>query len=95
LYDLYPEIPIDEHWHENVLEALKTEKRFHMEENEELCNNKVPREGFVIRKYKDPIKEAWKLKCDAFKFAEAKQIDAGEVDIEITETNYEGEQNNE
>lgn len=95
LYDLYPEIPIDEHWHENVLEALKTEKRFHMEEDEELCNNKVPREGFVIRKYKDPVKEAWKLKCDAFKFAEAKQIDAGEVDIEITETNYEGEQNNE
>jgi hypothetical protein len=50
-----------------------------------MCINKVPREGFVIRKANDPIKEAWKLKSTAFFEREAKQIDSGEVDIEMTE----------
>jgi hypothetical protein len=50
-----------------------------------MCINKVPREGFVIRKANDPIKEAWKLKTDAFRMREAKQIDAGEVDMEMAE----------
>ena len=85
LADLYPEISTTEHWHENVLEALKVEKKFLMEQLEPMCINKVPVEGFVIRKANDPVKEAWKLKTDAFKFREAKQIDAGEVDIEMAE----------
>ena len=74
-----------DHWHENVLEALKNEKKFLMEELEPMCNNKVPREGFVLRKCNDVIPEAWKLKCNSFKFREAKLIDSGEVDIEMTE----------
>lgn len=85
LADLYPEISTSEHWHENVLESLKVEKRFRMEEMEPLCNNKVPREGFVLRKAFDPVAEAWKLKTDAFRMREAKQVDAGEVDIEMAE----------
>jgi hypothetical protein len=85
LADLYPEISTTEHWHENVLEALKVEKRFLMEQLEPMCTNKVPREGFVIRKANDPIKRAFKLKTDMFKFREAKQIDAGEVDMEMEE----------
>lgn len=85
LANLYPEIDVRDHWHENVLEALKNEKKFGMEENEPMCNNKVPREGFVIRKCNDPIAEAWKLKCDKFRFAEAKQMDAGNVDAEMEE----------
>jgi len=85
LQDLYPEVSTAEHWHENVLELLKTEKKFLMEEDEPLCRTKVPREGFVLRKAKDPVAEAWKLKTDAFKFREAKQVDAGEVDIEMQE----------
>jgi hypothetical protein len=85
LAELYPEISTAEHWHENVLEALKNEKKFLMEEMEPMCINKVPREGFVIRKAHDPIKEAWKLKTAAFGFREAKLIDAGEVDMEMAE----------
>jgi hypothetical protein len=85
LAELYPEISTTEHWHENVLEALKVEKKFLMEQMEPMCINKVPREGFVIRKANDPIKEAWKLKTTAFFEREAKQIDSGEVDIEMTE----------
>ena len=85
LAELYPEISTTEHWHENVLEALKVEKRFLMEQMEPMCINKVPREGFVIRKANDPIKEAWKLKTNKFFLREASQIDAGEVDIEMTE----------
>lgn len=85
LKELYPEISTTEHWHENVLECLKLEKRFGMEEMESMCDNKVPREGFVLRKAKDPVSEAWKLKTDAFKFREAKQYDAGEADMEALE----------
>ena len=36
-------------------------------EMEPMCINKVPREGFVIRKANDPIKEAWKLKTANFR----------------------------
>ena len=83
--ELYPEISTTEHWHENVLEALKIEKRFLMEELEPMCINKVPREGFIVRKAKDPVKEAFKLKSFRFTDREAKQIDAGEVDMEMAE----------
>ena len=85
LKDLYPEVSVSEHWHENVLELLKNEKKFGMEENEPLCKNKVPREGFVLRKANDPIAEAWKLKTDKFRFREASEMDAGNVDVEMAE----------
>jgi len=85
LKDLYPDVSTTEHWHENVLEKLKVEKKFKMEEDEPLCRTKVPREGFVLRKANDPVSEAWKLKTDAFKFREAKLVDAGEVDCEMAE----------
>ena len=90
LKDLYPEIDVQNHWHENVLENLKVEKRFCMEMDEPMCKTKVPREGFVLRKGNDPVSEAWKLKTDAFKFREAKLVDAGEVDIEMQEGYVEG-----
>ena len=83
LHDLYPDVDVQDHWHENVLELLKTEKKFKMEEMEPLCKNKVPREGFVLRKANDPVSEAWKLKCFAFSQRESKLIDNGEVDIEM------------
>jgi hypothetical protein len=86
LAELYPEISTTEHWHENVLEALKVEKKFLMEQMEPMCVNKVPREGFVIRKANDPIKRAFKLKTTKFFEREAKQIDAGEVDIEMSDS---------
>ena len=83
--ELYPEISTTEHWHENVLEALKVEKKFLMEQLEPMCINKVPREGFVVRKENDPIKRAFKLKTTAFHLREAAQVDAGEVDMEMAE----------
>ena len=93
LSNLYPEIDVRDHWHENVLENLKVEKRFCMEMDEPLCKTKVPREGFVLRKANDPVSEAWKLKTDKFKFREAKLVDTGEVDIEMEEGYSQGEEN--
>ena len=73
-------------WHNSVLAALKVEKRFHMEENEPLCKNKVPREGFVLRIANDPNNEAFKLKCDKFFAAESKNYDSADgADMEALE----------
>lgn len=83
---LYPEIPTDHHWHENILAALKQESVFGMEELEPLCNTKTPREGIVLRIEGDPIAEAFKLKCIKFLEAECRQIDKGEIDIELNQT---------
>jgi hypothetical protein len=83
LMDLYPEISTDHHWHENVLAALKQESAFGMEELEPLCNNKTPREGIVLRIVDDPIAEAFKLKCISFLEKEAKQVDKGEINLDV------------
>ena len=84
LADLYPNVKVSEHWHENVLQEMMNDKEhFGMEELEPMCRNKVPREGFVLRIDDDPFAEAFKLKCTAFREREAKSIDKGEVDIEM------------
>lgn len=86
LANLYPEISVTEHWHENILEALKNDKiHFGMEENEPFCKNKVPREGIVLRIDDDEKAEAFKLKCLKFYNYEKGLIDKGEVDIEMTQ----------
>lgn len=87
LANLYPEISVSEHWHENILEALKNDKEhFGMEELEPLCTHfQVPREGICIRIDDDPTVECFKLKTDAFRFFEKKNYDKGEVDREIEE----------
>lgn len=88
LRERYPNININQHWHENVLKALATDIEFKMEEQEPLCKNKVYREGIVLRIDNDPIKEAFKLKCLNFLNAESRLIDKGIVDIELTQSNY-------
>ena len=93
LSNLYPEIDVRSHWHENVLENLKVEKRFCMEMDEPLCKTKVPREGFVLRKANDPVSEAWKLKCFHFLEKERALMDAGEADIEMVEGYSQEEEN--
>ena len=65
---------------------MKVYKRFAIEDDEPLCKTKVPREGIVIRRCNDPVPEAFKLKGDRFYGREAKLIDSGEVDVEMTET---------
>ena len=87
LVDLYPQLRIDEHWHEEVLYQLKQDKEhFGMEENEPLCKNIVPREGICIRIDDDPISECFKLKCDLFFEHERCEIDNGNVDLEMENT---------
>ena len=81
LRDLYPELTED--WENKVLENLKSESKFGMEKNEPLCVNRVPREGIVIRIANDPLNEAFKLKCNKFLEMEGKEIDSGQIDIEM------------
>ena len=90
LSDLYPEIPLSNHWHENIIEALSGDKkRLGMEKNEPMCVfHKVPREGICLRVDNDPIAECFKLKTEKFMERERKAIDAGEADIEMTEVEY-------
>lgn len=85
LTDLYPNISIEDHWHANVLEAMKIEDKFQMEQFEPLCKIKVPREGVVIRIDDDPTNEAFKLKCAKFLAHESKSMDKGEVDMEMAQ----------
>lgn len=86
LGDLYPNISYIDHWHENVLEALRNEEtRFNMEKNDPICRNKVPFEGIVLRIDNDEISEAFKLKCKKFLSKEREEIDKGEVDIEMVD----------
>lgn len=95
LTELYPNIPVDENWHENILEAMKTDDRFGMEKDEPLCiYHKVPREGIVLRKNDDPVKEAYKLKCVAFYEQEGKRMDAGKVDGEMIQGYTEDQEEN-
>lgn len=86
LGDLYPNISYADHWHENVLEALRNEKeRFNMEKNDPICKNKVPFEGIVLRIDNDEFAEAFKLKCGKFLSKEREEIDKGEVDMEMVD----------
>lgn len=84
LRNLFPGIPVDEDWENNVLDCLKTCKLFNMEGKEDLCTHfNVPREGIVVRIQNDPLKEAFKLKCVKFLNRESKLVDSGEVDMEM------------
>lgn len=93
LADLYPHIDKANHWNENILEALKMDKQmFGMELDEPLCKNKVPREGICVRIANDHVKECFKLKCLTFLGKEAKEIDLGEVDIEMMDNYVQNDQ---
>lgn len=86
LLNLYPDLSLTEHWHENLLEMMRNDKkRFGMEKNEPMCVNKVPREGICIRKDNDEFAECFKLKCQKFLSKEREEIDKGEVDIEMAD----------
>lgn len=87
LMDLYPDIDINGHWHENVLEAMKNDvEHFGMEQNEPMCKNTLPREGIVLRIDNDETVQAFKLKCLKFLFKEGEKVDKGEVDEEMAES---------
>lgn len=85
LMDLYPDVSVVNHWHEEILERLKVEQRFDMEKDEPLCKIKVPREGICVRIDNDPVNECFKLKTNAFRQWESKKTDNNEVDSEMEE----------
>ena len=86
LKDLYPEISVSDHWHENVLETMRNDKEhFGMEELEPQCRNSVWREGVVLRICGDPIAEAFKLKAIKFLEKERDLYSQGEIDLEAKE----------
>lgn len=79
--DLYPELSLTDHWHENFLQNLCNDKRFYMEELSPVCKNKVPHEGIVL-KIENGLSQAYKVKCIRFLEEEGKMLDKGETNIE-------------
>jgi hypothetical protein len=80
--DLFPEVSVTEHWNENFLAKL-TET--YLEKDCEICVNKVPGEGVVVRR-EDLEVDVYKHKSFRFKQYESEQLDLGEVDIETQES---------
>ncbi len=85
--DLYPDLDVEQHWHQNFLDRLKNDKvKFFMELDSPDCNNSVPHEGIVIRNDSDNNMPALKLKTDRHYGFETQELDKGEIDIESLET---------
>lgn len=85
--NLYPDVPIDNDWHKNILKKLVNDKRFHMEEDCVFCKHNVPTEGIIVR-VEDGSNQinCFKLKCTKFYIREGKCLDKGEIDIETEES---------
>lgn len=84
--DIYPDISTEEHWHENVVQRMKTDsEKFGMDLKEPLCKNKVLREGLVIRIENDPIQEAFKIKSNLYFEQEKKDMDKGVITGDMLE----------
>ncbi len=78
--DLYPDLSISDHWHENFLQRLVDD---YLEKDCDLCKSqKVPDEGICLRKDIFDI-EVYKLKSFKFLEWETKQLDdENYVDLE-------------
>ena len=86
LADMYPEIDVANHWHENVLDAMKNDKKtLGMEMNEPLCRTKVPREGIVLRIDDDAVSEAFKLKCTNYLLVEGRDVSNAETNCDYSD----------
>jgi hypothetical protein len=83
--ELYPYVVSEsvEFWQGDLLTRLL--QSFNMEQDCELCKNKVPAEGFVLRIEGEEY-DAYKLKSFRFREHETKMLDKGEVDIESQES---------
>lgn len=80
--DLFPELDVNNHWHENFLEKLKekyTEKDCYMNEPG------IPSEGVVLS-IDDDFPRLFKLKSLRFLEMESKFLDSGEIDVESAQT---------
>lgn len=81
--ELFKELSVNDHWHSNFLERLR--ESFNMEKDCELCVNKVPAEGIVLRVL-DSDQPAYKFKSFKFLKKETEDLDKGEVDLETMES---------
>lgn len=85
--DLFPELSVSEHWHENFLAKLQEK---YLEGDCTVCKNKVPSEGIVVGKTDNSDGfRVFKLKSFRFCERESKELEAGILDIESAETNAE------
>ena len=75
-------ISTENHWQENFLQKLS---ETYLEKDCDICLNKVPAEGIIIRKESSNF-EAFKHKSFRFRERESKQLDSGEVDMETQES---------
>ena len=82
--NLYPDLQYNDEWYANFISRIAVDKRFGMEELEPMCNNKVPREGIVI-KVDNMHPNAYKVKCDKFYEITRKEIEDGISNIEDNE----------
>ena len=80
--DLFPQLDTENHWRENwlnlLVEKFATGNCF-------LCQNKVPREGIVVRKEQSDHYDVYKLKGEEFLIRESRELDSGEINIEDQE----------
>ena len=82
--DLFPELDVNNHWHENFIEKLKEK---YLEGDCYMCKNKVPAEGIVVSKPHYTFEfNAAKLKSFRFRGWESKELDKGVVDAETAES---------
>lgn len=80
--DVYPDLEIEEHWHENFIGRLEVD---YNNKDCYMCINKLPEEGIVVRKQNTFEYEAYKLKSARFLEHETKELDKEIIDIESLE----------
>ena len=76
--DMYPELDVENHWHENFLANLI---RDYTEKDCYMCRNSVPEEGCVIVK-EGEVWEGFKIKSSRFLLEESAELDSGATNIE-------------
>ena len=79
--DLF-DLSLENHWQENFLQKLS---ETYLEKDCDICVNKVPGEGIVLRKETLDI-DVYKHKSFRFKAQESEMLDSGEVDLETQES---------
>lgn len=79
--DYFPQIPVNQHWHENFLGLLNS--TFMLDADCPYCNSKVPEEGIVLSVDNLFERRSYKLKNFRFRMkAETEEADKGHNNIE-------------
>ena len=85
--DLFSDIPVDHHWHQNLLERLEREFLGKLELKN--ADKTLPEEGICVRIVDGFKWKVFKLKDLAFLGHETNQLDKGEVSVEDEEVQEE------